>query len=196
MAGLRLQPYSHFKLLMTLAQIVDSLSNDRVTSTGGEQDAWVVGFSGSGMKNEINPVQAGASNGCTYRAKRGAIRTAITWNFTWGERKRVGDCLWVRASFLPLHSWRVCPRQLSFSIPVGACWSSCSYTMAGCKLDDRGLLFLPLTLPWAWLPLPPGPKRACGPHVQLPYAPTESHSDLYGLPPKASVAHPVGWKVA
>lgn len=50
MAGLTLQLQSYSKLLMTLAQIVGSLSKDRVVSTARGQDACIAGFFGTGMK--------------------------------------------------------------------------------------------------------------------------------------------------
>lgn len=50
MAGLTLQLQSYSKLLITLAQIVGSLSKDRVVSIPRGQDACIAGFFGTGMK--------------------------------------------------------------------------------------------------------------------------------------------------
>lgn len=48
------------------------------------------GLFGSGMGNETNPVQAGASTGRPRSAKRGATRV-ISWDLAGAARKRGGD---------------------------------------------------------------------------------------------------------
>lgn len=103
MAGLRLQPESPSQPLVTLAQIVGSLSNDRVVRTDREQDSKAAGLFGSGMGNERIPVQLGASTERNHRAKKGATG-AISWDLAGVERKRGGDSLGQRISFLPLPS--------------------------------------------------------------------------------------------
>lgn len=55
------------------------------------------------MGNERIPVQLGASTEQTRSAKRGATR-AISWDLVGVERKRGGDSLGQRISFLPLPS--------------------------------------------------------------------------------------------